>query len=141
MTARWTEADYQQAMRKNHPAFQARKRSKYGAVKTTIDGYVFDSKREAARYAELRLRERAGEIQSLERQVPYPIRVTNLETGEVHTVGTYVADFRYWPTEKERAADAYVVEDVKSEPTKTPVYRLKKKLVEALYGIQIIEVH
>jgi hypothetical protein len=139
MTARWTEADYQQAMRKNHPAFQARKRSKYGAVKTTVDGYVFDSKREAARYAELRLRERAGEIQSLERQVPYPIRVTNLGTGEVHTVGTYVADFRYWPTTK-TPPFAYVVEDVKSEPTKTPVYRLKKKLVEALYGIQITEV-
>jgi len=33
-----------------------------------------------------------------------------------------------------------VVEDVKSEPTKTPIYRLKKKLLLACYGIQITEI-
>ena len=50
-------------------------------------------------------------------------------------IATYVADFRY------RARDgAVVVEDVKSEPTKTPVYRLKAKLVAALHGVVISEV-
>jgi hypothetical protein len=51
-------------------------------------------------------------------------------------IGFYKADFRY----EEVATSAVVVEDVKSPVTKTAVYRLKKKLVKALYGVEIIEV-
>ena len=89
----------------------------------------FDSKREAARYAELRLLERIGDIADLECQPRFPLIVNGA------LIATYVADFRY------RARDgAVVVEDVKSEPTKTPVYRLKAKLVAALHGVVISEV-
>jgi hypothetical protein len=51
-------------------------------------------------------------------------------------IGRYVADFRYVDT----ATGVVTVEDVKSGPTKTPVYRLKRKLVKALYDIDITEV-
>jgi hypothetical protein len=47
---------------------------------------------------------------------------------------TYTADFRY-----EESGEA-IVEDVKSRPTMTQVYRLKKKLMKAIYDIDIKEV-
>jgi hypothetical protein len=69
--------------------------------------------------------EKAGEIHCLELQPRYPLIVN----GE--KVGTYVADFRYFE------GDTLRVEDVKG--ILTPVYRLKKKLVKALYQIDILE--
>lgn len=47
------------------------KKSKYGSRKVTKDGIVFDSVREYNRWTELKLLERAGQIQNLERQVKY----------------------------------------------------------------------
>ena len=103
-------------------------RSKYKAVKTEVDGIVFDSKREAARYMELRLLERAGKISHLELQPAFECRIDGKK------ICTYKADFKYF------TAKECVVEDVKG--VKTPVYRLKKKLVEALYpGVKIQEVY
>jgi hypothetical protein len=102
-------------------------KNKYRAVKTEVDGIMFDSKREAARYMELVLLERAGEISRLELQPKYDCVVNGKK------ICTYKADFRYFN------ANGSVVEDVKG--MKTPVYRLKKKLVEALYpGVKIQEV-
>lgn len=102
-------------------------RNKYRAIKTEVDGITFDSKREAARYMELVLLERAGEISRLELQPKYDCVVNGKK------ICTYKADFRYFD------ANGSVVEDVKG--MKTPVYRLKKKLVEALYpGVTIQEV-
>lgn len=115
-------------------AMQAEKERthKYGAVKasrTLADGttHRFDSKAEARRYDALRLAERAGEITALELQPAFPIAVNG------RAICTYRADFRY--TDR---AGRVVVEDVKG--VKTPVYRLKKKLTEAQYGITITEV-
>jgi hypothetical protein len=102
-------------------------KNKYRAVKTEVDGIMFDSKREAARYMELVLLERAGEISRLELQPKYDCVVNGKK------ICTYKADFRYFN------ANGSVVEDVKG--MKTPVYRLKKKLVEALFpGVKIQEV-
>jgi hypothetical protein len=53
-----------------------------------------------------------------------------------HKIGVYRGDFQY----TECASGEQIVEDVKSQPTKTPVYRLKKKIVAALYDIEIREV-
>lgn len=104
------------------------RRSKYAAIPTVVDGIRFASKREARRYAELRLLERGGEIANLELQPFFPCVVNG------KSVCTYIADFAYLSRGGVR-----VVEDVKG--VKTPVYRLKKKLVEALYAnIQIVEV-
>lgn len=99
---------------------------KYGNIKTIVDGIKFDSKREAAHYGELKLRQRAGEIFELELQPKYPLIVNGVK------VATYIADFRY----KENGAT--VVVDVKG--MKTPVYNLKKRLMKATLGIDIVEV-
>lgn len=56
---------------------------KFNAVKTVIDGHTFASKAEAARYAELKLLRRAGEIFELELQPKYPIVVLNPEGDHV----------------------------------------------------------
>lgn len=103
-----------------------RGRSKYGAVRTTVDGITFASKKEAARYCQLSLMQQAGYIRDLELQPRFQIVVKGKSCGE------YRADFRYVQT------GDVVVEDVKG--MKTPVYRLKKRLVEALYGVKITEV-
>ncbi len=117
------------------------KRSKYRAVPTLNRGIRFASKAESRRYDELLLLGMAGEIRNLELQPRFPITVAGV------TVADYVADFRYeerndWTFTRD-GCEAYawcpVVEDVKGMPT--PVYRLKKKLVESLYGIQIREIH
>ena len=104
---------------------------KYGAVKTTIDGITFASKAEARRYAELLLLQRAKRIHNLELQPSFDLKVVG--AGGVVKIGRYVADFRYdLPTGED------VIEDVKG--MKTAIYKLKKKHVEAQYGITITEV-
>jgi hypothetical protein len=102
--------------------------SKFGAVRTVVDGIKFASKAESRRYLELKALEQAGEIHGLLLQPKYPLLV-----GQ-HKVGTYIADFFYVKT----IGCEDVVEDVKG--MRTPVYRLKKKMVEAQYGITITEV-
>lgn len=104
------------------------RRAKYGNRKVVVDGRTFDSQREANRYGELSLMARAGLIDSLECQVPYRCVVNG------RLVCTYVADFVY----RDPASGAVVVEDAKGYRTRE--YRLKKKLVEAMFGITIVEV-
>lgn len=106
---------------------------KYHAKPTVTDGIRFASKAEAARYLELVLLQRAGAIRDLELQPAFPITVYGRD-GSPHTPIVYVADFRY----RSGQEGILVVEDVKG--VRTPVYRLKKKLVEAQYGITITEI-
>jgi hypothetical protein len=108
-------------------------RSKFGAVKTAVGGYNFDSKREANRYSQLKSMEDAGLIADLWLQPKYPVYVPEKDGGNVF-ICDYIADFRY------NQAGASVIEDVKSRATATAVYKLKKRLVEAIYGVSIIEV-
>lgn len=104
-----------------------RKTTKYRAVRTTVDGITFASKKEAARYTELKLLQKAGEITDLKLQ---PKIVLN--AGGVH-ICDYRADFFYY----DRKTQTLIYEDCKG--FKTPVYRLKKKLALALVGIEIRE--
>jgi hypothetical protein len=97
-------------------------------VPTVLDGARFASKREARRYRELQLLATAGHIGGIELQPAYSVEVAGRH------VCTYLADFRY----VDLVSGELVVEDAKG--LKTPVYRLKKKLVEALYPIVIREV-
>jgi hypothetical protein len=114
-----------------------RRAHKYGAIPTTIDGIRFASKKEAGRYLELRLLEKAGEIRGLELQPKFPLLVpVKGRMGVYETIGKYIADFRY----RAGKDGLLVIEDVKSTGTKTTVYRLKKRMVEAIYGIEITEV-
>jgi hypothetical protein len=108
-------------------------RSKYGAVPTVLDGVRFASKREAARYATLKLLERAGEIKELELQPRFPLYVCRRQNGELHKVCDYVADFQY----REGRDGVLVVED--SKGMRTPTYRLKAKMFTAQYGLEIRE--
>ena len=103
--------------------------TKYHAVRTTIDGITFDSKREATRYQELKLLQRSGLIESLELQPTFQLLV---KTGK--SVGRYRADFKYFDV----AMRVWIVED--SKGVRTPVYRLKKKIVDEVYKIKIDEV-
>jgi hypothetical protein len=106
---------------------------KYRAVPTTIDGIRFASKKEAARYGQLKMLEKAGEIYGLELQPRFPLYVCKRQNGELHKVCDYVADFRY----RQGPRGILVIEDVKG--MRTPTYRLKRKMVEAQYGFEIME--
>lgn len=107
------------------------KRSKYGNVPTTIDGFRFDSKKEAARYLVLKQMQGAGLISELiadKRMLKFPIRVNDIP------ICWYVADFSYFRADSDKPR---VIEDVKG--CKTAVYRLKKALMKAVHGIEIAE--
>jgi hypothetical protein len=98
-------------------------RHKFNAKPSTYDGIKFASKKEQKRYLELRVLESAGDILFFLRQTPMHL------TGGVK----YVCDFLiFW------ADDTVTFEDVKG--MRTPMYKLKKKQVEALYPIIITEI-
>ena len=101
-------------------------RAKYHNQPTERDGYRFASKAEAEHYSVLALRQALGQITDLRLQPRYPLTVNGVR------LGTYVGDFAY------HEGGRLVVVDVKG--VRTPVYRLKRKLVRALYGIEITEV-
>lgn len=99
---------------------------KYHNVKTVIDGITFDSKREAFYYMYYRNLEQDGKIQNLQLQVPFHIVINGKK------ICKYLADFTYIDE-----FGKHVI-DVKSKITRTDkVFRLKKKLVEALYNIEV----
>lgn len=102
--------------------------SKYGNQIVEEDGLKFRSKAEHRRYRELKLLLAAGEIADLEIQPRYPLVVNGVK------VATYVADYRY----RDVRTGEVRVEDVKGKATL--VYTMKKKLVKALYGIDVEEV-
>lgn len=106
---------------------------KYKNRKLTIDGEVFDSQREYARYRELALLERAGQISDLKRQVRYELIPTQRIGGKVVEKScAYIADFVY--TENGET----VVEDTKGFRTRD--YIIKRKLMLHVHGIRIKEV-
>jgi hypothetical protein len=111
-----------------------RKRSKFGNKKCEADGFKFDSLAERNRYFQLKAILNAGKITDLQVHPKFELIASGPTGFDDVTVGKYVADFSY------RQNGSLVVEDVKSEPTKTRVYRLKKKIVEANTGIKITEV-
>lgn len=127
-------------------ALKAGKRAKphkYGAKSETVEGVRFASRAEARRYQELRLLEKAGEIESLELQPRFPLK-TQLTTGTMHgafraiadnfpVIGEYRGDFRYF----DLRGRGWIVEDVKG--LDTPLSRWKRKHVAAQYGV-IVEI-
>lgn len=102
--------------------------TKYNARRVQLDGHTFDSAAEARRYNELRLLELGGAIREIEVHPTWRIVVNGQH------ICRYSADFAYLDT----ATGARRVEDVKG--VKTPVYRLKKRLMAAVHGIDVVEV-
>lgn len=96
----------------------------------------FDSQKEARRYDHLTIQQQAGEIHDLRLQVDFTLQeaYTDPEGRRVRAI-RYRADFTY----RERDG-RLVVEDVKSKPTRTREYLIKKKLMKERRGIDITEV-
>lgn len=121
------------------------RRPKYRNKKVYVDGIVFDSIKEATRYRELRLLERAGAISELRRQVKYILIPAQREPDTIGPKGgkikgkllerevAYYADFVYLDEHGNT-----IVEDAKG--IRTEVYKIKRKLMLQNYGIKILEV-
>ena len=108
------------------------KPSKYRNVPTFVDGHRFASKKEARRFKELKLLERANEIVGLVIHPRYEIKVNGVKICD------YVADFGYELASPDPDYSFRpIIEDVKGVRTST--YRLKANLMKALYGITIKE--
>lgn len=106
--------------------------SKYHAEKVTVAGMTFDSRREARRYGDLVLLERAGKISGLTRQVPFVLAAGARLHGEkrARPAIRYVADFVY-----SHPVDGIVVED--SKGMDTPMSRLKRHLMATVHGVYV----
>ena len=116
-------------------AMSGQSSSKYGNKKTKVDGITFDSKHEAMHWIELKYMERVGLIKNLSRQVRYTLIPAQKKNGKViERACTYVADFVYEQNGQK------VVEDAKSKATRTPAYKIKKKLMLYNFGLEIKEV-
>lgn len=108
---------------------------KYGNRKTVIDGHTFDSEREATRYSQLQLLERAGQITGLELQPRFElIPKQRRDDGKPERACEYVADFRYTDVR----TGQQVIEDAKGMRTRD--YIVKRKLMLQVHGISVREV-
>ena len=115
------------------------KPSKYRAKRTEYNGIMYDSNKEAKRAKELDFMQSNGIITGLQRQVKFAWIEThqigvNFEEETINFKRTYIADFVYFDIEKQ----CDVVEDVKG--FKTPEYKKKKKIVEKIFSIKIVEI-
>ena len=125
--------------------------TKYNASKVVYDGITFDSKKECKRYMELKLLEKGNVIRDLRLQVEFELLPNQYATEKRYGKNgkplkdkkvllerrvVYRADFVYILNETGET----VVEDAKSEITRTPVYLLKRKLMLYRYGVRVHEV-
>ena len=124
-------------------------KSKYGADKTVIDGIKFDSKKEARRYSELKLMQRAGEIADLQTQVKFVLIPAQREPDSIGKRGgtikgalierevAYYADFVY----KDKDGKTHV-EDVKGykDGAAYNIFKIKRKLMLYILKIRVEEV-
>ena len=125
---------------------------KYYNIKTkTTDGLVFDSHKEAQRWEQLLLLQKAGKIVELQRQVEFELLPAQYETIarygkngkrlKDHTKllerkVCYIADFVYTDAE----TGERIIEDTKSEATRTKDFVIKRKLMLLIHGIKVREV-
>jgi hypothetical protein len=126
---------------------RATPQSKYRSKRCVIQGVSFHSQKEGARYLALRALEQAGWIRNLELQPRYDLLVATRD-GAVK-IGHMTLDFRYEERQPGMISDYHQAsaqvswqqrhEDVKSPVTRTTAYRLRKKMVEAIYDITILE--
>lgn len=122
---------------------QKPKKSKYGNRKVVCDGIKFDSEREAARFAELKVLQATGKIRNLRLQANFTLveGYTTIE-GERIKPMVYKADFTYErATVPDQNGTVYWLREVEdAKGMKTKDYLLKKKLMQEKYGITIREV-
>lgn len=116
---------YCQQNKLSNPLGRAKRRNKYNAKPVTVEGQWCASTKEGARYAQLLVLQKAGVIINLRCQVNYPLSVNGVHICD------YRADFVYIEQGRE------IVEDAKG--VRTSDYKLKAKLMLAVYGITILE--
>ena len=104
------------------------KRSKFGNIRTVYNNFTFDSKHEARYARDLDLRLKAKDVKSYEKQVKFPVIINEIKICD------YIADFVVEHTDGRQ-------EVIDCKGMLTDVYRLKKKLVEAIYKVKIVEVY
>lgn len=105
------------------------RQSKFNNVKVEVDGIIFDSRKEAKVYGQLKMQKAARLIKGFEMQKVFELVVN----GQL--IAKYKADFVI-----EHLDDRLEVIDVKSKATAIlAVYRLKKKLMRAIFNIEVIE--
>lgn len=111
-------------------------KSKYHAQKCVLDGINFDSRKEAMKYADLNVLEKAKIIKDLKLQVKFPlIPAQKDESGKVvERAVDYVADFVY------RDSDTGLLHVVDAKGVRTRDYIIKRKLMLWVHGIRIEEV-
>lgn len=106
--------------------------SKYRNQPVEVDGIKFPSKKEARRYAELKLLERAGEIKDLRLQVPFELVPAQRGGMRKERPVTYLADFVYIDK-----TGSTIIEDTKGVKTKD--YVIKRKMMKML-NLEVTEV-
>lgn len=113
------------------------KRNKYNARKTVIDGITFDSQKEAKFYIALKQMEKEGIVRDIELQPKFWLKIGDVDV-KIKSKGypngrraSYRADFKYFDMNHQKMI--YV--DVKGFDTE--VSRLRRAIVEAIYGIEI----
>lgn len=101
---------------------------KYRNRKRKVNGIEFDSMKEAARYEELLLLQRVGEISDLRLQPKYELQPKFKRGKKTIRAIAYIADFEY------REGDKVIAEDVKGgKATQTQVFALKAKIFQFKY--------
>jgi hypothetical protein len=106
--------------------------NKYRNSKKKVDDIIFDSEKEANYYSQLKILERAKEIIKFEHQVKMPIEING-----VH-IAFYILDFQvFYPDGIIRYIDIKALDKKTNKWITTDVFKIKKKLIEAIYKIKI----
>lgn len=108
---------------------RGRKETKFINVKTVEDGILFDSKAEVIQWRKLKQLERYKVITNLQYHQKFYFELNAVKIGYYESDFTFIQDGKL------------IVQDVKSDMSrKLPVYRLKRKMMLAFHGIEIVEV-
>jgi len=102
----------------------SKRASKYGNTRVKVDGFTFDSKLEAARYDELKLLRKAGEVRWFIMQAPFKLPGNIIYRADFLVVWNAGCDY-----------DRVVAEDCKGCKTRVSINKIKT--VEAIYGIKV----
>lgn len=122
------------AQMRDQPAERQKRGQKYGNVKVTDQGLKFDSKAEHKRWQYLAMLMKAKEIKDLQLQVPFELIPKQVSpSGKKERATVYIADFTY-----RNKAGVLICEDVKGAVT--PEFRLKRKLMLHVHGIEVQEI-